>query len=141
MDKILYIFKAHRVPQGSQKVQSCCLISAYVLVSYSNEQGSKKIKGNIHWSLRLSKILKSKVIWASFYWAKNKSQIEVAGNITAKYLTNFLIHRETSSVVCVSKTVVLLCPNIIDLYFLLFFHIFVRMKLNNGSSYPNKTHI
>lgn len=45
VDKILYIFKAHRVPQGPQKVQSCCLISAYVLVSYSNEQYSKKKKG------------------------------------------------------------------------------------------------
>lgn len=116
VDKILYIFKAHRVPQGPQKVQSCCLISAYVLVSYSNEQYSKKRKENIHWSLRLSKILKSKVIWASLHWAKNKNQTEVVGNTTANYLTNFLIYRQTRSVVCVSKTVVLFCPKSISIF-------------------------
>lgn len=76
----------------------------------------KKRKENIHWSLRLSKILKSKVIWASLHWAKNKNQTEVVGNTTANYLTNFLIYRQTRSVVCVSKTVVLFCPKSISIF-------------------------
>lgn len=42
MEKVSCIFKAHGGPLGSQKVQTCWLILAYVLASYSNEQDGKK---------------------------------------------------------------------------------------------------
>lgn len=58
------------------------------------------------------------VILASLHWPKNEEQrqTEVTGSITANYLINFLICRETRSVVCFSKKVVLFFPKVVYIF-------------------------